>query len=154
MWSLWKTPVDDPGILRPLNEATLPASEKAAKAFEGAMEANDAPAARAAIVAVARSEGPRAAMERLWRWAAVASGSNIGHNIIGVANTYRVLEVIGWRYAEPVLQFVIPDVPKAEAEVSRANTRRAKESADKLRPDWAGGKSDRGAVLELLAYLP
>jgi hypothetical protein len=152
MWSLWKTPADDPGILRPLNEATVPAPAKAAKAFEGAMEGNDAPAARAAIVAVARNEGPRAAMERLWRWAAVASGSNIGHYIIGVANTYRVLEVIGWRYAEPALQFVIPVVPKVESEVSRANTRRASESAGKLRPDWGGGKSDRGAVLELLAF--
>ena len=116
------------------------------------MEANDAPAARAAIVAVARNEGPRAAMERLWRWAAICSGSNIGHNIIGVANTYRVLEVIGWRYAEPVIQFVIPVVPKAEAELSWANALRARESAGKLRPDWAGGKSDRGAVLELLAF--
>ena len=86
------------------------------------------------------------------RWAAVASGSNIGHYIIGVANTYRVLEVIGWRYAESALQFVIPVVPRVESEVSRANTRRAGESAGKLPPDWGGGKSDRGAVLELLSF--
>ena len=75
-------------------------------------------------------------------------------NIIGVANTYRVLEVIGWRYAEPALQFVVfsPNASKAESEVCQANTRRARESAGQLRPDWGGGKSDRGAVLELLAF--
>jgi hypothetical protein len=156
MWSLRYTPDDHPGILRPLNEAALPAPAKAARVFEGAMEGNDAPAARAAIVAVARSEGPRAAMDRFWRWgAACCGGGNIGHNIIGVANTYRTLEVIGWRYAEPVLQFVTfyTDAPKAEAEVTGLNARRAKESVGKLRPDWAGGKSDKGAVLELLAFV-
>ena len=155
MWSLRNTPDDHPGILRPLNEAALPAPAKAAQVFEGAMEGNNAPAARAAIVAVARSEGPRAAMERLWRWGAVCcGGGNIGHNIIGIANTYRTLEVIGWRYAEPVLQFIIfyTERPKAEAELSRSNARRAKESVGKLRPDWTGGKSDKGAVLELLAF--
>lgn len=155
MWSLRYTPDDHPGILRPLNEAALPAPAKAAQVFEASLEGNDAPAARAAIVAVARSEGPRAAMERLWRWGAVCcGGDNIGHNIIGVANTYRTLEVIGWRYAEPVLQFVTfyTDAPKAEAEVSGLNARRAQDSVDKLRPDWTGGNSDKGAVLELLAF--
>ena len=154
MWGVRNVEEGSAPILKPLKEGAVPAPQKAARAFEGAMEANDDAAARAAIVALARSDGPRAAMDRLWRWgAARCGGGNIGHNIIGVANTYRTLEVIGWRYAEPVLQFVVfsDGGSKGENELSEENARRAG-AAGELRPDWAGGKSDRGAVLELLAF--
>ncbi len=144
----------DPFVWR-IDDKALPPAGKAEALFEAGMEKRDVNAAQAGIVALARSEGPERAMDRLWRWGAIGSGgNNIGHHIIGIANTYRTLEVIGWRHAEPVLQYIVfaDQGSKGEVELSRANSRQAKDVLPKLRPDWTGGKSDRGAVLELLGF--
>ena len=52
---------------------------------------------------VARSAGAHETFELFFRYGA-RDFRSIGHKAIFVAGSYRVLQVIGWRYAEPVLR--------------------------------------------------
>ena len=52
---------------------------------------------------LARSTGAAEVMELFWRYGA-RDFRDIGHKAIFVANSYRTLQTIGWRHAEPVLR--------------------------------------------------
>ena len=81
----------------------LPSASEAWNEFRASMETWDAPRADRAITALARSRGAHEVMEGLWRYGA-RDYRNIGHKAIFTANTWRTLQTIGWRHAEPALR--------------------------------------------------
>ncbi len=115
-----------------------------------AMNRFDSERATSAILVLSRTIGPRPAMSRLWRYAA-RDFSFIGHRAIAMANSWRVLETIGWENAEPMFEFVIRQLNggKWEHWCHDENVARAKE-LDKLPATWAGTKSNPAATEELL----
>lgn len=118
-----------------------------------AMKRFDSERAISAILTLSRSIGPRQAMSRLWRYAG-RDFSFIGHRAIALANSWRVLETIGWENAEPMYEFVIRQLNGGRWEhyVHDDNERRANEIA-KLPATWAGNKSNPIATTELLETL-
>jgi hypothetical protein len=134
--------------LKPVKSDRYPTPEKAASIFEEAMRTADRDTAQPAILSLARNEGPQAAFDRFWRWGAGRSGGrNIGHAAIAVANAYRTLEVIGWRHAGPVLQFL---TAMGSEKNPAASMGWPLAKVDALRPDWAGGEGDKQTVLQLV----
>ena len=121
---------------------------KAARVFEAAMLESDKDTAQAAILSLARSEGPQPAFDRFWRWGAGrCGGSNIGHAAIAVANAYRTLNTVGWQHAGPVLQFL---THLGSQKTPSGLMAWPQTPVERLRPDWAGGVSRTSTVLGLL----
>jgi hypothetical protein len=137
-----------------LKAEALPAPQMAAAELDAAMRKFDADRAKAALVALVRSEGGKPALGRLWHYAARDS-SNIGHRAIAFVSGWRTLETIGWAHAEAVCQFVIDELNggKYTPALYRPNVERAEKGIGDLPRDWAGGRADRAATLELLAVL-
>ena len=81
----------------------LPGPTQAWSDFHTAMETWDAPRADRAIAVLARTRGAHEVMAGLWRHGA-RDYRNIGHKAIFTASTWRTLQTIGWRHAEPALR--------------------------------------------------
>lgn len=128
----------------------LPAPGKAAALFDEAIWKKDPETANRAIISMCRSEGPQAAFQQVWR---NGSTSNISHahTIIAVSNMYRTLQVIGWQDAEPALRKLANKCSGRVTVWDRANADRARQAAVKVPADWTSRRSDKGAVLELIA---
>ncbi|GBD35418.1 hypothetical protein HRbin36_00530 [bacterium HR36] len=139
----------------------LPAPQQAREQFLRAMEAWDEEGADRAITALVRHAGQAEVSECFWRLA-VRDFRDIGHKIIYAANAWRTLQVIGWRYAEPVLRSLAyalldrgrdggnpaaNDFPADRP--GRANWKRLQE----IRGDWYAGRPDPKASVELLQAL-
>ena len=67
------------------------------------MDRWDEAAADAAIAALVRSAGPNEIWPLFFHYAG-RDYRSIGHKAIDVANTHRVLGVIGWQHAEPAMR--------------------------------------------------
>ena len=67
------------------------------------MQQWDESKADAAVAGLARSGKPEDIWESFWRFGA-RDYRSIGHKAIDVANSHRVLGVVGWRHAEPILR--------------------------------------------------
>jgi hypothetical protein len=150
-WQQEKYPT---AMLPPLS-ATLPPAEKALPEFHDAMRRFDRDRAEGALVALARSQGARQAMEELWAYGC-RDVSFIGHRAIAVANCWRTMETIGWQHAEPVLRFVVRDMyffNGKQDQYYRPNSAKVDQHLDKLPASWAGGQADGGATRELFALL-
>ena len=143
----------------PVDASAIPAPHRARQALADALDTWDEGAADAAAAGVARSIGAHDTFELFLRYGA-RDFRSIGHKAIFVAGSYRVLQVIGWRYAEPVLRSLAyallmydgtnPSQADAEADrPGRENLIRAGE----IRTEWLDGKPDDGACTELLAAL-
>lgn len=147
--------------LPPPAKEGLPSAQQAQARFLEAMEAWDEEAADRAITSLARHAGQAEVSECFWRLA-VRDFRDIGHKIIYAANAWRTLQVIGWRYAEPVLRSLAyalldrgrdggnpaqNDFPADRP--GRVNWRRLKE----IRSDWYAGRHDANASIELLEAL-
>lgn len=145
--------------MRPVEEAALPAKDKALAAFRAAMDHWDESSADAAVASLARTLPPKQVFEVFYRYGA-RDFRSIGHKAIFVAGAERTLEVIGWRHAEPVLRSL------AYALLMHEGTNPAQRDAEADRPwrqhpallqrltaDWEGGQVDAGATRELLAVL-
>ena len=91
----WKLP--------PVDEGRVPSAHKARRLFEQAMDDWDAPAADAAVAGLCRSRGAAELFQLFCRYGA-RDYRSIGHKAIYVANSFRVLQTIGWHHAEPVLR--------------------------------------------------
>jgi hypothetical protein len=89
--------------MKPVDESRVPSAAKSRAAFTSAMDDWDVEAADAAVAGLARTH---TAGEMFGLFAKYGSRDfrDIGHKIIYVANAFRVLDVIGWRHAEPVLR--------------------------------------------------
>jgi hypothetical protein len=140
-----------PGPSLPPLAGPLPAAENAAADFHAAMKRLDTDGAEKAIVALARHEGSRPAMEVLWHYGCRDCGF-IGHHAIALTSCWRVLDVIGWEQAEPVLRFVVRDLGR-EDRYYPANVTRSEKLWEKLPAGWAMGDTQPEATRELFALL-
>jgi hypothetical protein len=87
----------------PVDDSKLPSSTQAKQRFIEAMDNWDEEAADRAIVALVRTAGAGEIIELFWRYGC-RDFRDIGHKAIFVANSWRTLQAIGWRHAEPVLR--------------------------------------------------
>ena len=145
--------------MRQVNESQVPASHKAKAAFVEAMDNWDEAAADTAVTGLARTTGALEAFEIVCRYGA-RDFREIGHKAIYVANSWRTLQAIGWRYAEPVLRSLAYGLldhdggnpAKGDAEADRP-FRKNQELVTKIRADWQDGKPDGAATLDVLQTL-
>ncbi len=142
-----------------VDEAAVPAPDKAQAAFTTAMDNWDEGAADVAVAGLARTAGLNEIFEIMFRYGA-RDFRSIGHKAIFVANSKRTLDVIGQQHAEPVLRSLAYALLKHDAgnpaqgeEPADMPWRRNVDRAKKLRADWTGGNLDNGATLEMLATL-
>jgi hypothetical protein len=146
--------------LPPADDKRLPPPERAKERFLQAMEAWDEEEADRAITVLARSAGQAEISECFWRLA-VRDFRDIGHKIIYAANAWRTLQVIGWRYAEPVLRSLAyalldrgrdPNPAQNDLPADRPG-RRNRERIREIRADWYAGRPDAKAAAELVQVL-
>ncbi|HYF01476.1 MAG TPA: hypothetical protein VEJ18_21315 [Planctomycetota bacterium] len=139
---------------KPPAENKIPPADRARDAFVEAMEKWDEDAADAAATAVARHLPPAQAFELFARYAA-RDFRSIGHKAIYCAGAFRLLTLIGWAHAEPVLRSLAyaylaheGAAPDGTAAADRPWARNRVLAKD-LPEGWRAG-SDDGA-LEVLA---
>ena len=148
----WTMPaVDESGIVAP---------HRVAQQFTEAMESWDEAKADTAAAGLARYATQHQAFELFARYAA-RDFRSIGHKVIFLANSFRTLDVIGWRYAEPILRSLAyallnhegqPNPATSDQDVDRpwrVNQRLAAE----LPVDWQSGKTEVAATRDVLAGL-
>jgi hypothetical protein len=143
----------------PVDESAVPAAEEAPAAFARAMEQWDEPAADAAVAGLARSARPEAIWEHFFRYGA-RDYRSIGHKAIDVANTHRVLGVIGWQHAEPALRSLAYALlmhdggnPADRDDPADRPWRRNQPLAEGLSAKPGSGTADRAATMELVQTL-
>jgi hypothetical protein len=143
--------------MKAVEESSVPPAHLAAEEFTAAMDQWDEAAADAAIAGLARSAGSQDTYERLFRYGA-RDFRSIGHKAIYVANSYRTLQTIGWRHAEPILRSLAYALLMHEEGNPADNDfdadrpwRRNIELTRTIRPEWRDGQLDSGATEEVLA---
>lgn len=142
-----------------LENGQLPEAPQAARQFREAMDNWQEEPADRAIAAWSRFAGSTEIYEAFWRLGA-RDFRDIGHKAIFVANSYRTLQTIGWRHAEPILRSL------AFALLEHEGTNPAQRDDDKDRPgrdnlrrltriraDWQRGRPSRDASVDLIATL-
>jgi hypothetical protein len=87
----------------PVEESKLPPPHRARERFIEAMDDWDEEGADRAVTALARTASPGEVYELLWRYGC-RDFRDICHKAIYTANSFRTLQAIGWRHAEPVLR--------------------------------------------------
>ncbi|MCP4616940.1 MAG: hypothetical protein GY844_10925, partial [Bradyrhizobium sp.] len=145
--------------MAPVDESAMPKVGDAAAAFTTAMEQWDEAAADAAITTLVRTAKPEEIWPLFFRYGG-RDYRSIGHKAIDVANSHRVLGVIGWQHAEPVLRSLAYALLMHEAgnpadrddPVDRP-WRRNRELAKAIPADWQKGKADGNATVALLHTL-
>jgi hypothetical protein len=143
----------------PVNESALPGATKSRQAFIEAMNNWDEEAADAAVAGLVRAADAKEIFEIFCRFGA-RDFRDIGHKAIYVANGWRTLEHIGWRYAEPVLRSLAyallyheGDNPAKRDAAPDRPWRRNQGLTAKIRAEWREGKPSAEAVAEMLAVL-
>jgi hypothetical protein len=145
--------------LAPVDEARVPPARRARQAFIEAMEGWDVEAADAATAGLVRSAGANEVFDLFARLGA-RDFRDIGHKAIYVSNSWRTLQSIGWRHAEPVLRSLAyallehegENPARRDGEPDRAG-RRSKELAARFPAGWQEGKPSGQATAEMLALL-
>jgi hypothetical protein len=146
-------------VMPPADEGSLPSESHSRERFITAMDNWDEQATDRAIVSLVRNVGAGEIIELFWRYGA-RDFRDIGHKAIYVANSWRTMQAIGWRHAEPVMRSLAyallehegdnPAHRDAEADRPwRENLGRAA----RIRKDWQAGKASPEATRELLAGL-
>ncbi len=147
--------------LGPVDEAAVPAADKARAAFVAAMDRWDEPAADAAIAGLARTARPGEIFEVLARYGA-RDFREIGHKAIYVANSFRTLDVVGWQHAEPVLRSLAYALLDKDGDSGNPSTsdlpadrpyRLNQQSATRLRAGWSDGRASADGAREMLHAL-
>jgi hypothetical protein len=143
----------------PVDESAVPSGNAAKSAFVEAIEAWNEPATDVAISGLARTAPPKDVWELLFRYGA-RDYRSIGHKAIDVANTHRVLDVIGWQYAEVPLRSLAYALlmheggnPAERDDRADRPWRQNLELAEQFPDTWQQGRADRNATLELLKTL-
>jgi hypothetical protein len=142
-----------------VDEGKVPAAEKAEQAFTDAMEHWDEAAADAAAAGLARYVGRNECFELFAHFGA-RDFRDIGHKAIYVANSFRLLESVGWHNAEPVLRSLAyallqheGDNPAGADAAPDRPWRRNAELVKKINPQWQDGKPSEKATADLLSTL-
>jgi len=146
-------------MMPPVAQSKLPSATQAKKRFVEAMDNWDEEGADAAIAALVRSAGAAEVIELFWRYGA-RDFRDIGHKTIYAANSWRALQTIGWRHAEPVmrslafalLQHEGDNPAKRDADPDRPWRENLKH-AGQIRADWVQGKTAPAAATDLVATL-
>lgn len=135
----------------------VPAGDKARAALVEALENWDEPAADAAIVGWLRVAGAQEIFELLCRYG-VRDFRELGHKQIYIANSFRLLEVIGWQHAEPILRSLVyalldrvgdPNPAQNDLPADRP-FRRNLLAVKEIRPGWTAGRLEPEAIGKLL----
>jgi hypothetical protein len=90
-------------MMGPVDESKLPSATQAKQRFVEAMDNWDEEGADRAVSALVRTAGATEVVELFWRYGA-RDFRDIGHKAIYVANSWRCMQAIGWRHAEPVMR--------------------------------------------------
>src|SRR5262249_4592902 len=147
LWALDSFKVhQERGLLTPSLQplaGPLPAADQAEKDFHAAMKSFDADQAERAIVTLARTRGAAARAEPLWHYGA-RDWSFIGHIAIWPANTWRLLQVVGWQHAETTLRVLVRTMlgdgsRGQKGQPYAANVERARDALAALPADWPAG---------------
>ncbi len=143
--------------MKPVEEMKLPAAHRAREAFTEAMQNWDVEAADVAVAAYARSATSHELFDTFARFGC-RDFRDIGHKAIFVANAFRCLDTIGWRYSEPVLRSLAyallaheGDNPAKRDGKPDQSGRRNAELARKFTAEWQNGKPSPEASGEVLA---
>jgi hypothetical protein len=148
-------------VLGPVDEAAIPPSHKAKTAFIEAMDNWDESAADTAIVGLARTASAHEIFEILARYGA-RDFREIGHKEIYVANSFRLLETIGWHHAEPVLRslaYALLDRAGAKDNPAKADLpadrpfRQNLPALAKIPQNWLDGRRDPAATADMLQVI-
>jgi hypothetical protein len=146
-------------MLPPVEESKLPPTTKARERFVEAMDRWDEEGADRAVAALVRSAGAQEVVELFFRYGA-RDFRDIGHKAIYVANSWRCLQDIGWRHAEPVvrsLTFALMQHdggnPAERDDEADRPWRDNQKRAASIRKDWQTGKVTPEAAKDLLAAL-
>src|SRR6185503_20901301 len=86
-----------------IDESKIPPADKARKAFVDALENWDVEGVDGPVTALARTAGAHEVFELFFRHG-IRDFRDIGHKAIYVAAAWRLLGVIGWHHAEPILR--------------------------------------------------
>jgi hypothetical protein len=142
-----------------LNVAEQFDSAQAGRRFREAMDNWREEDADRAIAAWSRVAGANEIYEAFWRLGS-RDFRDIGHKAIFVANSYRSLQTIGWRHAEPILRSL------AYALLQHEGTNPAERDGDpdrpgrdnlgrlpRIRSGWQRGRPSQEAALDLLGTL-
>jgi len=140
-----------------VDESRLPTPTQAVKALREAMERWDVESADAAAAAAARV-APADQLFKVFAEFGSRDFRSIGHKAIYVAGAFRVLEVIGWQHAEPVMRGLAyallnhtGDPNPAQSDLAVDAAGRANRSlVGSFPPDWLAGKYDAAATTELV----
>ncbi len=146
--------------MAPVKESALPPAHQAHDAFRSAMDRWDVEAADVAVASLARSAGANELFELFAHYGA-RDYRSIGHKAIFVANAFRTLQCIGWRYAEPVLRSLAyallahtNEPNPAENDLAPDRSWRINQQlAGEISAHWLEGKPDNQATTELLKIL-
>lgn len=145
--------------MEPVFEPAVPPVERAAAAFAMGMDAWDTGCADTAAASLARGGATREAFDLFCRYGA-RDYRDIGHKAIYVANSWRLLQTIGWQHAEPVLRSLsyalLAYNGKSPAEVDALADRPGRRNLERLhelRATWNGGENRPEAAADMLATL-
>lgn len=143
-----------------LDESRLPAATQARQRFIQAMDNWDEEGTDAAITALSRDAGANDIAELFFRYGC-RDFRDIGHKAIYVANSWRTLQTMGLRHAEPIFRSLAYALLERERQGNpaqndypadrpyRDNLRRV----TRIRAGWQRGRPSREAAAELLAAL-
>ncbi len=138
---------------------TLPAPKKPPTSSTPRCRPGTKNGAQRAIAAFVRSRGADEVIEALWRYGA-RDFRDIGHKGIFVANSWRTLQTIGWRHAEPAMRSLVMALLDAggrrgsgtvssgprtglDDQTHQANAERATQALPKLPAGWTGAEATR-----------
>jgi len=146
-------------FMGPVAESKLPSGHDARERFIEAMDHWDEEGADAAIASLVRHAGAGEIIELFWRYGA-RDFRDLGHKAIYAANSWRTLQTIGWRHAEPVMRSLAYAILEHEdgnpaqrdAEPDRPWRENLKR-AGLIRPDWQRGQVKQEASKDLLHAL-
>lgn len=136
----------------------LPSADQAVAELHAGMKTWDEERAERAIVAMIRSQGAYQVIEPLWHYAG-RDWRFIGHIAILVANSWRLLQTIGWQHAEHVLRYVVGGLSgwEKDSDLSDqpydANCERVKKAVGRLPANWAADESNEGLTKDLLGLI-
>jgi hypothetical protein len=150
---------NDGWMMPPVDDSKVPTAFAARAAFIDAMDNWDVEAADVAVAGLARTASAGDVIELFWRYGC-RDFRDIGHKAIFVANSWRTLQTIGWRHAEPVLRSLVfalleheGDNPaKRDADPDRPFRDNQKRAAD-IGDCWQSGTLSPEATADFLAAL-
>jgi hypothetical protein len=146
-------------VMPPVAENQVPDASHARARFSEAMDRWDEQGADSAVTGLVRSAGADDVIELFFRYGA-RDFRDIGHKAIYVANSWRTMQTIGWRHAEPVMRSLAFALLAHEggnpADRNDERDRPWRENlgrARRIRPNWQRGRVAPSAGADLLAAL-